>query len=624
MIGRNKQFSFLKKGLIGSGSLRCALINGDQGIGKTTLLENLCHYLISNGSHLLISANGRESNNSNDLLSQFTRNLLSSDNLDLSRSLNEFARNVSGRHRPVCGLNDSTGSNDPVSASSHFIDELSGILDNPTLSNLKVTPVLIIEDLDSLHADQLEWLCGEFNQALRKSDRFRNCRFLFSSTKHISQFIKFFNDFGFENPVDLKLEPLTVAEINNLAESLGFKDVCAQDLAEISKGNPALALNHLQNGFIMNNNKKDMEVTTEDTEFDLSKLPEKELEFLLYASYPAKINRYNLEHFCSPKLAAFTYNWLKRTPSVCQDLPYGDLQLNHSIKEQMRAFHLEQEPSKAEEMATLASVLDAFYDIFPDTESHWIPINLQAFNSFSKSLCKKVFDEFEYEQICLFLANHEQVYDKRGKFYCFTDESKQLITRYMELSGMEIKEALIDSVQGVWEKDQIAFQERKTKIESEKNDLNNEISDIQSQVSHFQNLKKNIEDGFNKPKQSIKSRRVVTFNMSTALVVFGLVIVGASLLSDMLGSYHAACGLAVTIFGFFWPSVEIKNVNPDGSVSTSNLAIETQQRSLEHRINGLLSRANSIAISLENLGKEQTELEEGSAEPYLTTTNTSS
>jgi hypothetical protein len=91
----------------------------------------------------------------------------------------------------------------------------------------------------------------------------------------------------------------------------------------------------------------------------------------------------------------------------------------------------------------------------------------------------------------------------------------------------------------------------------------------------------------------------------------------------MLGSYHAACGLAVTIFGFFWPSVEIKNVNPDGSVSTSNLAIETQQRSLEHRINGLLSRANSIAISLENLGKEQTELEEGSAEPYLSVTNSS-
>ena len=105
--------------------------------------------------------------------------------------------------------------------------------------------------------------------------------------------------------------------------------------------------------------------------------------------------------------------------------------------------------------------------------------------------------------------------------------------------------------------------------------------------------------------------------MSMALVVFELVIVGASLLSDMLGAYHAACGLAVTIFGFFWPNVEIKNINPDGSVSVPNLAVETQQRSLEHRINGLLSRANSIASTLENLSKEAVELDEGAAEPYL-------
>ena len=188
---------------------------------------------------------------------------------------------------------------------------------------------------------------------------------------------------------------------------------------------------------------------------------------------------------------------------------------------------------------------------------------------------------------------------------------------------MEPQDGLYELIEKAWDEDQVAFQQRKAKIETERVDLDNEISDIKSQVTHFQGLKQNIEDGGKNPQQN-KSRRIVTFNMSTALVVFGLVIVGASLLSDMLGTYHAACGLAVTIFGFFWPNVEIKKINPDGAISTSNLAVETQQRSLDHRINGLLSRANSIAISLENLGKEQTELEEGSAEPYLASTNTSS
>ena len=171
---------------------------------------------------------------------------------------------------------------------------------------------------------------------MRRSVRFKNCRFIFSSTKEINHFRKFFNDFGFERPCDLKLRGLSLLETAELIQLHEFGKVSAEDLLEISEGNPALALKYLQNGFIMNSNSKDMDVTKEDTEFDLSKLPEKELEFLLYASYPAKINRYNLEHFCTPKLAAFTYNWLKRTPSVCQQLPDDDIVLNQSIKQQMR------------------------------------------------------------------------------------------------------------------------------------------------------------------------------------------------------------------------------------------------------------------------------------------------
>ena len=606
--------------MIEGGSLRCAFINGDLGIGKTTLLENLYSLLIAKGNHLMISANGRDCNCSDELLTHFTRNLLSSEHLEIGKALNQFARKITIHLKPPGGQ-VKTGNS--VSPSDYFINELNELLDGSSSPNQQVTPILIIEDLDSLGEDQLNWLSGEFNHALRKSVRFKNCRFIFSSTKEINHFRKFFNDFGFEKPVDLKLRGLSLSETKELIQFHEFGNVSAEDLLETSKGNPALALKYLQNGFIMNNNKKDMEVTKEDTEFDLSKLPEKELEFLLYASYPAKINRYNLEHFCTPKLAAFTYNWLKRTPSVCQELPHGDIELNHSIKQQMRAFHLEQEPGKAEKLATLASVLDLFYEKFPDTESHWIPVNMTAFNSFSKNLCRKVFDEFEYEQIFHFLKMHEDVFEQRGKFYSLNEETKQLVTRYMELSGMEPQDGLHELIEKAWDKDQVAFQQRKAKIETERADLDNEISDIKSQVTHFQGLKQNIEDGGKNPQQN-KSRRIITFNMSTALVAFGLVIVGASLLSDMLGTYHAACGLAVTIFGFFWPNVEVKKINPDGAISTSNLAVETQHRSLDHRINGLLSRANSIAISLENLGKEQTELEEGSAEPYLSSINKSS
>ena len=132
----------------------------------------------------------------------------------------------------------------------------------------------------------------------------------------------------------------------------------------------------------------------------------------------------------------------------------------------------------------------------------------------------------------------------------------------MELSGLQEKENLSDLVQAVWEEDQIAMKKRKLKIDEEEVDIKSEIEDIQSQVSHFQNLKNNLESSFQK-KQNNKPERVVTFSISMAMVVFGILITGVSLLSDLFGSYHAACGLALTIFGFFWPNVEIQK--PQGS-----------------------------------------------------------
>ena len=618
MIGRKRESIFLAKGLSVSGTLRCSLISGMKGIGKTTLLEHVSAGLLSNGSHILIPANGRECSNPGELLSQFTRNLFSSHNLDISDELKTFARHMGKSLMGQIHEEKSTGSEgeSEVSDAGIFIGELDNLFAATKQDPNFLTPVVVIDDIDFLSAKCLRWLSNEFNEALRRSVWFKTCRFLFTSSNRSNDYVEFWTQFGIENPVDLKLPPFTIDELEELGLAQGYKDVVYHDLSEVSGGNPAIALQYLQNGFIMNNKKQNMDVPQEDSPVDLSKFSEKELEYLLYASYPSKVNRHNLEHFCSPKLAAFSYNWLKRQNDLCENLANGDFTIGSSVREQMRKFHLSEEPVKAEEMATLASVLDAFYDLFPDIENHWIPINLQCLNSFSKSLCRKVFNEFECESIFHILDSHEQVFEKRGRYFSVTDEVCQLIQRYMELTGLNIKDGLLDSIRAAWDNDQTEMQARKNKISVEENNLKSEIEEIQSQVTHFQDLKNGIEENFKSPKRS-KSKRVVTFNMSIALVVFGLFIVGTSLMSDMFGTYHAACGLAVTIFGFFWPNVEIKNINPDGTATTSNLAVETQQRSLEHRISGLLSRANSIALNLENLATESKELEQSSIEPYV-------
>ena len=97
----------------------------------------------------------------------------------------------------------------------------------------------------------------------------------------------------------------------------------------------------------------------------------------------------------------------------------------------------------------------------------------------------------------------------------------------------------------------------------------------------------------------------------------GIGTVGLSLFVDSLGSYHAACGLAITLFGFFWPNIESKKQAFQSANNAPKLAIETQQRSLAHRISGLSSRVSSIQTNLESLNNDLGLLEQGMNAPYI-------
>ena len=64
-------------------------------------------------------------------------------------------------------------------------------------------------------------------------------------------------------------------------------------------------------------------------------------------------------------------------------------------------------------------------------------------------------------------------------------------------------------------------------------------------------------DNFRNPKR-LRPKKSYSFTTSRSLLLIGLGTVAASLLSENIGSYHAACGLALTFLGFFWPNVELK------------------------------------------------------------------
>ena len=122
--------------------------------------------------------------------------------------------------------------------------------------------------------------------------------------------------------------------------------------------------------------------------------------------------------------------------------------------------------------------------------TQWIPINLQAFNSFSNGLCKKVFDEVESEQVVEFIEANNDIFEKNGKQLCLANDIVLVIRRYMELTGLKEKESLRQDIINAWEEDQLAMKERKTKIDNEELNLKNEIERDKFSSFSFSKFKK--------------------------------------------------------------------------------------------------------------------------------------
>ena len=82
-------------------------------------------------------------------------------------------------------------------------------------------------------------------------------------------------------------------------------------------------------------------------------------------------------------------------------------------------------------------------------------------------------------------------------------------------------------------------------------------------------------------------------------------------------SYHAACGLGLTLFGFFWPTVELKRNAETASIASSPLTLDAQQRSLEHRISNLANRLKVMKGNLDGVDQQISKLGENISDPYV-------
>ena len=153
-------------------------------------------------------------------------------------------------------------------------------------------------------------------------------------------------------------------------------------------------------------------------------------------------------------------------------------------------------------------------------------------------------------------------------------------------------------------------------METEKKNLTNDLEEAALEISNFNAIKEKLSEGFN-GSGTLKPERIISFSSSILLIVIGLSTIGLSLMNDNLGSYHAACGLGLTLFGFFWPVVETKRAGATASITESPLTLDAQRRSLEHRVANLTTRLKVMKGNLEEVDAQIVKHGDNLGEPYV-------
>jgi hypothetical protein len=586
------------------GGARAVLVTGTSKDTGQAIDQMSISLPAANPTCLWVEIDGRYNDSPKTLMANFARNIKGGNAFKM-KDLGEFGRETGkmlARNFPPQTPKDSRvdGGSNSVSRVEMLMQNFEKLASTVQEKSERPIPTFCFSNLSSFTSEMLDWICLDLNNALRKSNLCRGARFVFTDRDKSNKWAKFFNRFGFEKVKRLKI---TSKRTQSSQPQVGLAQT-----KELKK--------------IMNSSSKETNMRADihkndgtTRELDLNSFSEKHRKYILLACLPQFINRDTLEYFCSSSEAAYCYNWLLRTQNVVQQSYSNFLVLNPQLKQAARNLLREQD-ANAEKKEVLASVLDKFMEFFPQPEEHWIPINLQLFASFSRDLLAKVLDEDRFELVDAFLSEHPEAFSVNHNLYSLKEDPKLITRRLLELTEHEPLEGLSEKIAAQWQEDQVIFENQKTKLESEKVAMEQEIDEIKGQITHFSKMRDQLIEDSNNPN-AYRPKKNFIFSLSLPLILLGLTTIGASLFSESIGSYHAACGLFLTFIGFFWPNVELQKPEFQTAGGKPKLAIETQQRSFNHRISGLVNRASSLKESLGDVAGNLDSLETGSRTPYL-------
>ena len=628
MVGRKAELDGIRNGLSTGGSAKGFLFTGKEGIGKSTLLQESWREISNTGQPCIwIAPNFSTAFDEIQAATSLARGIDSS-SAELRQGLSSFARAFGQK---AFEFERELTKSETIGDSSigkilteqwlttlfESLPEIQGKVDNG------ITIVFAVDDLEKLPKKVINWLASDFFPKWGDAGMAEQTRCIFAAEANPADEVqRLIQSACGSRVIKMKLRPLRASECTELASSFGMPSPDGENLRTLSGGNPGRLLQILNNEPTTGMNTDAPMNANEEQKASLPSLdgfsPE-ETEYLFRAAYLPVVSKDSLGLFCNPRQASLSFNWIKNAGNLAEVLPSNALALLQDVRDQALSLHAKLRPEESAEWSSRAESHLAFEELFPDPRSRWIPLRLSCFQCFDNKVLTELFGEEDGERIIEFVDQNSEVFEDHLGCYKFRPEHLGIVTRYKSVNPREEEdENLLALITETWMQRKNESESKRNDLEAERENIHGELSGIDKKIDTLNGLKKNLLHSFLNP-ESRKPKREISLSVAPVLLILGLTTIGVSLaFRDLFGSYHAAAGIALALFGFFWPSTKWQSQRQIAeSGGMDRFAIETQQRMLGHKVMGLNTRKGRLRNSIEDIDEGIEKIDASLQQPYI-------
>lgn len=622
-IGRSRELEALHKSLRKGSAKHALLVAGDKGMGKSALLDQYWQDLRSSGSPALwINLNRLSTLREPGELTTALVQSLDGSTSALQAQVASFAQSF-GQAIFASEQDDETESQElspeqrlALLWTKEFLHAFPLAQD----SSSKPLVYVAMDDLDKVRANLLGWFNDEFISKWKELGILDSFRFIATSTtwplaEGSRRFIESVAD---HDPLLVRIDPLSPQECEEFARKRGASEISGTELFSKTKGIPSQVEDELE----MHSVTRTPFPSDKEAGSMPNGLTDRQTHWICRAACLPSITIEGLKLFYDSKEAAEAFNWLRYASKVTNSLPDRALGLDSATRQAALNLIRKEDPAGSQSALNRAERFAHFQERVPDDTERRMLLLLSNFLFFDKEALEAIVGP-ETPEFMKFVKRRSEWFIKTTHNYQMLPEYREICQSFRELLGESAADVETkQKISTCWGRKKESNTNLKDQLLAEQAKYREEMSSVDEQCKSLESARDQMLSPGPKSVTANKNnkRRQVTIGTSMSFIILGVSVLALSLgFRDLFSPYHAAAGIFLTLAGFFWPMVTQQSLAAARTSGMDQFAVETQQRVLQFRLNGLGTRRSKLRESLGTIHRETSNLDEILEEPYLLT-----